>query len=401
MSPMPRGARPDPERRHGRSHARRTPAASPGAAAEPWEAGPTRSGNGRELDLEGVPHGPDDHGPPYTVRDTPDVVERIESDLADVLATVRHGDPHLKALLLTGGFARGEGAVLQGQPQNDYDFVAVRGLGRPKVPYATMAAALEARLGLHIDLAPMPLWRLRHVGPTIFWYETARRGRVLSGPRDILQRIPVQQSTDLDRREGLRLLANRAAGLLLVTPSKDPHAHRLQAAKALLAALDAHLLAQGLFAPSQTERMRFASNVLRHAPLRRQAPWIEWAYRFKVDPANAEPRDAQAAWKAARQAILTAVPVALRHAGLRSLDAYARGDGVADHLVYLRRARQVPAPAVLNPTGRVRVGTLRLLEASKDAVVHPADARAALGRLAGDGQDPVRLLDRLRHATLQ
>lgn len=331
----------------------------------------------------------------YTVHDTPRDVARIEADLATVLQATRAADPALRSLVLTGGFARGEGAMLDGRPQNDYDFVAVRGPGRPREPYAGLAARLEQRLGLHVDLAPVPAWRLPLAARSIFWYETARRGRVLWG-EPCLPRIRVQSALALDPREGLRLLANRAAGLLLVTPSQDAHAHRLQAAKALLAALDANLLAARLFAPSQTERMRFAGPVLRHAPLRRHAPWVEWAYRFKVDPGGAEAKDPRLAWQAARKAVLASVPVALRHAGLRDLDHYGHGDGLADHVVFARRAGRL----AVNPTGRVRVGTLRLLEAAHDGVVRAGDARAALGRLAA-GDDPVRTLDRLRHATLQ
>lgn len=335
----------------------------------------------------------------YTVDDSPATVARIEGDLAAVRRAVRDADPHVRSLVLTGGFARGEGAMSRGAPQNDYDFVAIRGPGRPRRSYATVAAGLERQLGLHIDLAPVAAWRLPFVARSIFWYETARRGRVVWG-EDLLDRIRVQRAQDLDPREGLRLLANRAAGLLLVTPSTDAHAHRIQAAKGLLAALDAHLLARGLFAPSQTERMRFAAPVLQHAPLRRLRSWVEWGYRFKVDPDHAEPRDARKAWQAARRAILDSVPTALHHAGLADLDAYRR-DGLADLAVYAMRAGQVPAPLVLNPTGRVRVGTLRLLEAARDGQVRLGDAKAALGPLARRGDDPVRLLDRLRHATLQ
>lgn len=335
----------------------------------------------------------------YTVADTPEVVARIESDLSIVQGLVRNGDPHLRALVLTGGFARGEGGVRDGRPQNDYDLVAVRSTGRPRVPYATMAAELERRLGLHMDLAPVAAWRLPYVARSIFWYETARRGRVLWG-EPLLGRIPVQKAEQLDPREGLRLLVNRAAGLLLVTPSTDAHAHRIQAAKGLLAALDAHLLARSLFAPSQVERWRFAASVLRHVPLRRQADWFAWAFHFKVDPGNAEARDPRQAWLAARAAILAAVPVALRHAGLDTLSDYERSDGLADHLVFATRASHVPARPRLNPTGKVRVATLRLLEAAADGTI-PAQATDALRPWDARGGDPLRLLDRLRHATLQ
>src|SRR5687768_12529079 len=180
---------------------------------------------------------------PYTVRDTPAIVARVERDLKRVIDTVRSADPGLRSLVLTGGFARGEGAVLNDTPQNDYDFVAIRGLRRPRVAYAKLQERLEAELGIHIDLAPVAAWRLRLVSRSVFWYETRHRGRVLWG-EDLLPRIRIRSHDDLDRAEALRLLVNRAAGLLLVTDSPDDHARRIQAAKGLLAAMDAHLFAK-------------------------------------------------------------------------------------------------------------------------------------------------------------
>lgn len=344
----------------------------------------------------------------YTVHDTPAIRARIDGDLATVVDAVRAADPHLRSLVLTGGFARGEGTVLDGAPQNDYDFVAVRSIGRPTKAYAAVQKALQARLGLHIDLAPIPAWRLPFVARSVFWYETALRGRVLWGD-DLLARIPVRTTAALDPAEGLRLLVNRAAGLLLVTESPDPHAHRIQAAKALLAALDAHLLAAGVFPPAQLERWDNLT-ALREAgreprALRSSQAWMSWAIRFKVDPGRAPLRDAAEAWRAARSAILQAVPVALMHAGLPSLAAYGRRDGLADRAVFWSRAPSVPGARRLaaHPTARLRVATLRLLADSPDGRLDAESARRELGGLARAqaSSDPVRLLDGLRQATLQ
>lgn len=342
----------------------------------------------------------------YTIRDSPAVVARIRRDLSLIESVVRGSDPALRSLVLTGGFARGEGSVLDGVPQNDYDLVALRGLGRPRVPYARLRAELEARIGLHVDLAPVAAWRLYWVGPTIFWYETALRGRVIWG-EDLLPRIPIRTPAAIDPYEGLRLLVNRAAGLLLVQQSSDAHAQRLQAAKALLAAVDVHLLVSGDFAPSQSERWdRFEAIRLggSTAPqLETLAPWLEWAYGFKVDPGAASVLDPQKAWKTAAKAVLDAVPIALRHAWLPSLDAYLQHDGLLDHLVYFRRAAGIRGARrlLLHPTGRVRVATLQLLEASLDGPARPETARRCLGGLARQGAEPLRLLDQLRKATLQ
>lgn len=342
---------------------------------------------------------------PYTVNDDPATVARIKRDLEIVAAKLRKEDPRLRSLILTGGFARGEGAVIEGRPQNDYDFVAVRRSGFTGPSYERLRRELEAELGIHVDLAPVSAWRLRHVRPTIFWYETALRGRTLLGP-DLLDRIPIRDHRRLDPAEGLRLLVNRAAGLLLYSRDGTPHEKRLQAAKALLAASDAELLSSGRFAPSQTERQSLVRALARRGaappPIQSNLAWLEWAYRFKVDPAAADERDPHEAWDAARDAVLRAVPGALAHAGASSLESYARRDGLLDHLVFLRRGWRIPGKArlVLHPTGKVRVATLRLLAASPGGRL-PPDALTNHLRAPGPGADPLRRLDELRRATLQ
>jgi hypothetical protein len=344
----------------------------------------------------------------YTIHDTPTTVRRIQRDLSLVIQSVRAHDPALRSLVLTGGFARGEGSILHGEPQNDYDFVALRGLGTPKTPYPRVTRWLEETLGLHIDLAPVPVWRLRRVSRSIFWYETALRGRVVWG-EDLLDRIPVRTPADLDPREGVRLLVNRAAGLLTATlPSTTDHARRIQASKALLAVGDAHLLAAGAFAPSQRERWdqlrRLLAEGLAAPALDSLDPWLTWAFQFKVDPGSVEARDAEAAWRAAARAVLDTLPVALAHADLGSIDAYAEHDGLADHLVYYRRAGQVDGARrmVRNPTGRVRRATITMLEEALDgARMTHGNGDHALAGMVRRTHDPVQTLEALRRVTLQ
>lgn len=342
----------------------------------------------------------------YTIHDTPETVARIEHDLRLIQDEVTKVDPALRSLVLTGGFARGEGAVLHGAPQNDYDLVAIRGNGRPKVSYEKLRSGLEERIGLHLDLAPVPAWRLPLVGGSIFWYETAWRGRILWG-EDLLGRIRVRHPRDLKRTEALRLLVNRAAGLLLVTESDDPHAHRIQAAKGLLSVLDAHLFAAGRFPPTQTERWTLMQSMheagTAPSALEHLMPSLAWAYHYKVDPGGAPDMDAKEAWHRARSAILDAVPPALRHAGFSSLEAYARSDGLIDRAYYFVNSRSVPGARrlVAHPTGQVRAGTIHLLEAAVDGRVRPESAAEHLGGITDGTLAPLALLHGLRGATLQ
>lgn len=344
----------------------------------------------------------------YTVADTPEVVAKIESDLGTIRDAVRAADPSLRSLVLTGAFARGEGAFADGKPWNDYDLVAIRGLAPPRVPYEHVRAKLEDRLGIHIDLQPVWSSRLPWASRSIFWYETALRGRVVWGANhlpDIRTRSPSQ----LHPTEAMRLLVNRAAGLLLARPIPDAKLHRIQAAKGLLAALDAQLLAGGEFAPSQTERWRMYVS-RRDAgcdvgTILGERSWYDWAFRFKVDPANAPARDPQAAWDAAARAILSAVPSALALAKLPSVEAYGRADGLLDLVYYYRNSSNVPGAhrrLFLHPTGRVRLATLVML---RDVVEGRSERDAAqkwLSPLARVPEgDPIPLLDALRKATLQ
>jgi len=330
----------------------------------------------------------------------------VQRDLEHVVEVVRAGDPGLRSLVLTGAFARGEGAILDGRPQNDYDLVALRGLRNSRIPYDQMRRSLERDLGLHVDLAPVGAWRLPFLSRSIFWYETALKGQVLWG-EELLHRIPVRSPTTIGRSEGLRLLVNRAAGLLLATGMKDHHAVRIQASKALLAALDAQLLAAGIFPPSHGERwqalLRLREDGLAKGPLAGDVSWFEWAYHYKVDPARSEERSTDMAWRAARRAVLDAVPTALHHAGLKSLDDYAHRDGLVDHLIYHQRSARLPGAKrwAMNPTGRVRLATLRLLEATPDGEVNLHAARRALRGLVACQDAPLETLEAVRGATLQ
>ena len=314
---------------------------------------------------------------PYTCADSEAIQARLDHDLVHVVRAVRATDPHLRSLVLTGAFARGEGAVLNGVPQDDYELVAIRSLGTPRSPYARLRPELERALGLHIDLTTVSAWRLPWAPPSIFWYETALRGRTLWGD-PLLGRLGVRDGRRIDPAEGARLLVNRAAGLLRVKDSADPHARRLQAANGLLEVLDSRLLGFGSFPPSRTERWARARQMHREkalpTDLLRLWPWLSWAFAFRLDPGNAPKVDPARAWTAAARAVLRGAPHAARHAGVPSLAPYGRLGGVP---------------------------MLALLEASLRTTTPPVAARRRPVPLARVDARPLRLLEILRRATGQ
>jgi len=196
----------------------------------------------------------------------PAAAGRVRSDLKRILATVRQEFRDLRALLLTGSFGRGEGAMWrnpQGKwlPVNDYDLIAV-------APSATNQRAVElgrrlaADLGIDgVDLGVWPSvedhWANSDV--PLFVYDLRYGTQVLWGDPDILAPLSFYSTRQVPLREGLQLLFNRMAGLqLALARGRRPADCRYcwnQVTKAAVAVGDWHLLQWGDYAACTTDKM--------------------------------------------------------------------------------------------------------------------------------------------------
>ena len=273
---------------------------------------------------------------PFTEQDVPKAREVIERDLRAVCDAVARADPRLDALVLTGGFSRGEGTVRDGRPVNDYDLVAIRRGAGGDALYRGLGHRLSRDVGIEVDLLPVARARLPHVGRKLFWLDARLGGRVIWGDADALRRLPAFAPADLPPLEPARLLGNRAAGLLLALPTPDdpqpPEQCDLQATKAALAAMDATLLARGRYAPRMRERLALLHGHPDHATFARA---VAWKLAGAWEPLGAP------WWREARDALLRAVDATrARHAD----------DGLAEHAMHLLRARR---PA-LHPSRAIR-----------------------------------------------
>lgn len=279
----------------------------------------------------------------FTEHDTPAVRARIERDLTLVASAVRDADPHLVALALTGGFSRGEGTTRHGAPVNDYDLVAFRARAGGDATYARLHESLSREVGIEVDLLPVWTARVPRLGRKLFWLDLRLGGRVIEGDERVFSRIPPMRPADLPRIEVARLLGNRAAGLLLAVPGPDakpdPLARDLQATKAALAAMDAHLLARGTYAATMRERLALTSGHEDHATFARAVDW-------KLAEASGEMGDAW--WREARDALLRAVD---------ATGARDAGDGVVESFYHALKARRFS----LSPSHAVRLEAWRLL----------------------------------------
>jgi predicted nucleotidyltransferase len=258
---------------------------------------------------------------------SPEAEARVRSDLDRIVEAVQKesaGDP-LVAVLLLGGYARGEGAVVGMQDGtlrgfNDYDFLLVF-RERPRRPdrFRHLSRRLAEELEIDfVDLGIAGLEDLDRARPTLFWYELGEVHRVLwrrEGTSISVRRFP---SDAIDREEGSRLLVNR--GLALLWAGKrlwpegpgegpavaDPRTLRFAAIashKAVLAGGDAALLEAGRYTPSQEARSEALDREPRLIEAWAPAGFLEAHRRaaaFRRAPSILPPEGVGALWREAR-----------------------------------------------------------------------------------------------------
>ncbi|HEY1489475.1 MAG TPA: glycosyltransferase family 2 protein, partial [Verrucomicrobiae bacterium] len=166
------------------------------------------------------------------LRFTMDGSDALEKHLTHICEKVLGGvrglipEHKLEALVLGGGYGRGQGGVLKTNsgdaPYNDLEFyVFLRGnrvLNERK--YHELLAELGERLsglaGLHIEFKVDSLNRLRRSPVTMFSYDLVSGHRVLSGGANIFRGCEHHlDAGNIPAAEATRLLFNRCTGLLL------------------------------------------------------------------------------------------------------------------------------------------------------------------------------------------
>lgn len=195
------------------------------------------------------------------------VNQKVEADLEIICQElVKHSKAlGLVAIILTGGFGRGEGSVLWDgetvRPVNDYDLLVVTEKIIP--PYKLLnqlSKKLAQQVGIDfIDLLPLPRWRVRKMRPLIINYETRYGSQVLWG-ENILARMPYFEAKDIPLWDGAFLLFNRLLGLIWGFPAEENSQFVInQCSKAILACCESLLILSQNYHYSYAERAkRFA-----------------------------------------------------------------------------------------------------------------------------------------------
>ncbi|MDK2972917.1 MAG: hypothetical protein PWP23_2672 [Candidatus Sumerlaeota bacterium] len=145
-----------------------------------------------------------------------DVTARLAREVEGVLGA------NLVALVLGGGYGRGEGGVVTAEgtekPYNDLDFTLIVN-DKSALPMAELDAIrhrYEKEIGIDVDFSrPLTPNDVRHWPHWLMWVDLLEGHRVVAGKPDALASLaPPSLREPLPLIEGVRLMLNRGAGLL-------------------------------------------------------------------------------------------------------------------------------------------------------------------------------------------
>jgi len=208
----------------------------------------------------------------------------------------------LIALILGGGYGRGEGGVICVQereyPYNDLDFTVVVTNKDPKIATELhrLSTPVAERLRIEIDFSrPLTITDIRHWPHWMMWHDLLFGHQVLYGPQDILTaNAPTVVGTPLPLIEATRLLLNRGAGVLWalriaagMETAPDADFIRRNYYKCLLALGDALLITAQKYTTCYTGRDRLLESVIAQHPAYRNwevFPQYQAALAFKFQP---------------------------------------------------------------------------------------------------------------------
>lgn len=215
--------------------------------------------------------------------------------------TSRALEGNLVALILGGGYGRGEGGVVRvdgrERPYNDLDFtLLVKRQPVSKEALRAVSHEFEKILGIDVDYSrPLTIADVENWPHWLMWHDLLHGHIVVYGDREILVKHAPSQLRHLPPLvEASRLLLNRGAGLLwshLILnqgdEAPDPDFLVRNYFKAVLAIGDAILLARGLYKTAYSSRAERLEEVLRQElELADLLAYEEYtlALRFRLQP---------------------------------------------------------------------------------------------------------------------
>ena len=309
----------------------------------------------------------------YTGVPDADLAALLDRTLAELSAEIDALRlPCLQAVVLGGGYGRGEGGVLHtpsgGRLYNDLDFF-VFSRGADPGAAARIDSALKEISGrygktLHIavDFGPVKnVETLRRVASTLMFQELLRGWVPVWGQAELERWIPALDPSCLPFSEAVRLLLNRGMGLVfageyLKNRRNDPDFIVRNMNKAVLGSGDALLIASGDYQWRGRDRARAFAECVRRGNLPPEwASLYEKAFQWKLEPEPVLPEDPRRVWLDCRRFYLDGV---CRCAGVpagSSADRVTAGlhrhvkreRSLKNLLRWLLRAHRLPSAALI------------------------------------------------------
>jgi len=234
-----------------------------------------------------------DHTAPrsrWFVSADPAVDTLVASQLERSVTAIRERAPSATAVVLAGGFGRGEGtpagAGPDARPSNDYD-ILVLGIDGAEVAGLGDDLARE----FHMDFVDISGGRSLDRGPVsrLGDFDLRYGSKVLWGDPTIVERLGAFAPAELDLVEAAFLVGNRMGGMLLgltgehAAPGDETAYRSRQTSKLLIAIADAWLIVTGDYSVSYAVRRRRFADLAHTAGFRagsRDA--IDRAYAAKL-----------------------------------------------------------------------------------------------------------------------
>lgn len=232
----------------------------------------------------------------FTFKKNREINRKIERDLSAIKRVLINNLKDVYALILVGGFGRGEGSVIlknnQVQIVNDYDIVIVakKVISREQIKLLSkrITKMLSIRL---IDLIPLRFSDLPHLPLTIFNYDLKYANYIFFGDQKVLDIMPDYKSELIPLSEGKNLLINRLICLAESFSEKYKNKETTgkqslflvnQCAKATLAVSDAFLLLRNKYHPSYEIRARMFKK--EYGKMKKLNSLVSEATKFKLMP---------------------------------------------------------------------------------------------------------------------
>jgi len=242
----------------------------------------------------------------YVVEDEPALTERLDRYLHEVAERLAKSPAaaDTMALVLSGGYGRGEGGVFRGedgqaQLYNDLEFYLFTKSGAVAAEVQEWVHQEEqdgtALLGIDVEFKCLGIGALRHGEPSMFYYDLLQGNQLIWGDPDWAKGLPevLVDAEAIPLHEATRLMFNRGSGLFFsrcalalgddrVTSGFVQRNH----AKARLALGDAVLAANGRYHYFCRERGKRVAAGLNQVPpdWERLQRWHAEGVAFKLQP---------------------------------------------------------------------------------------------------------------------